>query len=601
MAHIYERVIKHNNDETAMIALANLLMYSEDFRDEKRGIQMLERAIKQAGSPLAMYRLARYYLDFGSRSQYQRAVALLECSLHQSEDPAVMHLLSFALASGFGVRRDIPRAIQLMERALRHYEDPQCMRLLAKLLLLHEGRRCDTQRAIGLYEKAIRMTNDPQTMNALGVVFADGTPHFPPNARRAMKWFKRAIEVGNLPSAKHNLAVILTQNHEKVTPDPSRAAVLLEEVVEETGKQSAILQLAELYSNWLSVLNYPRAATLLTRAVHEFNSYPARFSLARMLAFGEGVPAQRAKALRLFEKHYEKVHDIGSMLNLSEMLWSGTEEFPADMERSVSLCRRLRRKSDIGNYVLASMLRYGAPTLPRNLKMAISICEGKKADDDHFLLLVHAILLSEDPESNDSDISHAIEIFRTLSVDTPLQMWWVWLPLSLRTSSVDLPVQGNERYITDSTKRYEEINIIAKLNLASLLVEDRPSTPEKSEEAVQILESLMDTRIGDLAALNLGYLLWNAVGGIPEDKERAKALFLNEGVEGDNLVGKILLVNALSEGMDEELSESDQVTALWRSVEDATKKKTNAEASRLSGMLSDRAKEVIRKHSEARQ
>ncbi|PXF45494.1 hypothetical protein BWQ96_04792 [Gracilariopsis chorda] len=582
-----------------MIALANLLMYSEDYRDEERGIQMLERAIKQAGSPLAMYRLARYYLDFGSRSQYHKAVALLERSLHQSEDPAVLHLLSFAVASGLGVRRNIPRAIQLMERALRHYDDPQCMRLLAKLLLLHEEGRCDAQRAVYLYEKVIRITNDAQTMNALGVVFADGAPHFPPNARRAVKWFNRAIEVGNLPSAKHNLAVILTQTHDKVMPDPSRAALLLEEVVEETGKQGAILQLAELYSNWLSVLNYPRAVTLLTRAVHEFNSYPARFSLARMLAFGEGVPAQRATALGLFERHYEKVHDIGSMLNLSEMLWSGTEELPADMERSVSLCKQLCRKTDIGNYVLASMLRYGAPTLPRNLKQAITICEREKADDDHFIMLVHAILLSEDPESNDSDISHAIELFRALSVDTPLQMWWVWLPLSLRTSSVDLPIHGNEHCITESVKRYEEVNVIAKLNLASLLVEDRSPTLQDSEEAVQLLESLIDTRIGDLAALNLGYLLWNEVGGIPQDKERARALFERATEEDNNLVGKVLLANALSEGIDEEVSDADQVAELWRSVEDANK--TNAEVSRLSSMLSDQAKEIIRMHSEGQQ
>ncbi|KAI0565273.1 hypothetical protein FGB62_20g13 [Gracilaria domingensis] len=253
-----EKAVQRDNDIIAMVQLARLLLYDDNFVSQRdRGVQMLERAIKQGQSPGAMFSLACYLKRF--KNDHRRAFLLFERSLKLCEHPDVIRELGNCYLYGEGVLQDCNVAVQLFERAFRLKRDPSFMVTLANSLLHAPDYRRQKCRAISLYRDAIRLSSDGRLMNGLGILYDNGTCNLSPSREQALKWYSRAIETSKLPASMYNKAVLIL-NHNPSTDDVQEAIRLLEDALDLGNEENTIVKLADTYLEY--DINLERAAAI---------------------------------------------------------------------------------------------------------------------------------------------------------------------------------------------------------------------------------------------------------------------------------------------------------------------------------------------------
>eukprot|EP00178_Gracilaria_changii_P004869 TRINITY_DN178_c0_g3_i1.p1 TRINITY_DN178_c0_g3~~TRINITY_DN178_c0_g3_i1.p1 ORF type:complete len:570 (+),score=154.86 TRINITY_DN178_c0_g3_i1:326-2035(+) len=507
-----ESAIKRRNDPQAMVNLAEILFSNkQNKRDVLRAQQLLQRAIKQHNDPTAMNNLALHYLHHGTHAQRQQVIPLLERSLSIEEDSIVLRNLSDAVKDARCGTPNARIALQLCERALRFGDDPKCMEALAYNLLTLRGIHSQSERAVRLYKHAIQLSRDAEAMNRLGVCYVDGTLHLNSCSKRAAKWFERAIRAGDLPEAKCNLAYLLAGN--ELPPsrrDPFRAVQLLEDACKQARSDVCMRTLAKIYRDVDEVHDMQRCIELLQTCLNEFESSAARVSLLDILLGFKKRRADAAGALRMCEADYERTRDVACLRVMSCILWSGARGVRADARRALRLMKQYEERlpEEMG------AMRYHMRTDEQFEQLIervsqVSFYSGK---------LVGAVLLSE---MNDSGRRRDGEqVFRQMLDEEDAKIMFAWLPLSLRVGRVKLPFDGEVARMTDGMKVATHCYEAVLLNLASVLLE----SDDKGEEVVSVLESAMETELRVIAMVNLGYVLWTAVGGVARDRERAREL-----------------------------------------------------------------------------
>lgn len=565
----YEKDIKRNNCPTAMVDLAIMMLNHNTGikRDTDRGVQLLERAIKQAQNPRAMHNLGLYLDDVGNRSQRRRAIALLDRAASMMESPQFLYGLASALVdSRCGIKPQPVRAAQLLRRALRLGENPKCMWLLATLLVADPTIQPDTAYAMRLFKRSIQLTNDPEKMNILGLYYADGVLRIRPNKRRAIKWFERAIQCADHAYAKYNLAVMLVLRN---PPDPQRSVRLLKQVILTNGDKDAVLFLASVLCAVKQVENYPLAHALYDFAVRVYDSTEAMMKLVDYLMIGSSALAvDIPRACRLLERHYDIEKDTKSLNMLIQVLWYGAPGIAADMQRAKHLLD-LYCSVITDSEFMATLLRFGAPqALDPDRSRALAVMEAysrAEPDDDRLLL---AVLISEEGyhDSEQIDYQQAAQILEAECESDKRKHTFLWMPFYLRVCTVPLPIHGDPNMLTLCTKREECIPHVAQINLAGLYLEGRGLAPDEADRAVNLLSSLLNTRVADLAAMNLGYVLWNGVAGVPKDTVRALELFVMAFERTGSALAGAYLAGALATGSDEVALDLDRAARIWRRV-----------------------------------
>ncbi|PXF45904.1 hypothetical protein BWQ96_04339 [Gracilariopsis chorda] len=565
----YENAIKFTNNPTAMVELAIMMLNHNTgiTRDTDRGVQLLERAIKQAQSPRAMHNLGLYLDDVGNRSERRRAIALLDRAATMRESPQFLYGLASALVDRrCGIAPQPVRAAQLLRRALRLGENPKCMWLLATLLVADPTIQPDTAYAMRLFKRSIQLTNDPEKMNILGLYYADGVLRIRPNKRRAIKWFERAIQCADHAYAKYNLAVMLVLRN---PPDPLRSVRLLKEVILTNGDKDAVLFLASVLCAVKQVENYALAHALYDFAVRVYDSTEAMMKLVDYLMIGSpALAVDIPRAFRLLERHYEIAKDTKSLNMLINVLWYGAPGVEADMQRAkclLDLYRVIKGDSEF----TATLLRFGAPQVlvpDRPRALALMQAHSKAEPDDDKLLL--AVLISEQGyhDLEQVDYEQAAQLLEAECESVARKHTFLWMPFYLRVSTIPLPVHGDPNSLTLCTKREECIPHVAQINLAGLYLEGRGLAPDEADRAVNLLTSLLNTRVADLAAMNLGFVLWNGIAGVKKDTVRALELFDEAfGQTGSALAGAYL-AGAMATGSDEVAPDLVRAARIWRRV-----------------------------------
>lgn len=572
LARYYERAIKTENDHTAMIELAIMMLNRGTGikRDPERAVQLLERAIKQANSSRAMHNLGLYLDDTGNRSQRRRGIELLERAACMSEDQQYLYGLATALTNGrCGIKRQPERAERLLRRALRLGEHVKCMWLLASILVHEPSVPADTAYAIRLCKKVIEITNDADKMNSLGLLFAEPTSRIPVNKRRAMKWFERAVKTSEHMSAKFNLAVMLTSCEDKVDPDPVRAVRLLKEVVVSTADKDVILQLASVLRKWEAVEDQVFAAALYDYAVRKFDCIEAMIRLGvKLLCFFPPSLTTIRRAMALLERHYELEKSPRCLAIQIVLLCHGAPGVPIDTTRARELLD-LYRAVNPDSGLMARLLRCGVrDVIERNRPLAFELLQSQEGGLSASKLL-HSTLIGEEGcnEEEKSLVNYeaAAELLESALNDEDNS--YVWAPFYLRSSAIGLPVQGDPDRLTMCSKRHGRVDDLVRLNLGSLLLEQRGLREDESEKGEELLRSILSRGGGGMAAMNLGYVLWHGLGGVQKDRLQGAEMF-QLGFERcrDGLSGA-LLAGAIAEGWDHVDPNIENAAVLWRHVE----------------------------------
>ncbi|KAI0565268.1 hypothetical protein FGB62_20g14 [Gracilaria domingensis] len=105
---------------------------------------------------------------------------------------------------------------------------------------------------------------------------------------------------------------------------------------------------------------------------------------------------------------------------------------------------------------------------------------------------------------------------------------------------------------------------VASLNLASLLLE----IEGREQEAVPVLEEVMDSELRLIGMLNLSYILMNEIRGVERDCAGGLQLLEDAVKETNEVSARAMLANALTEHTDSSEEEVGRARRLWESVQE---------------------------------
>ncbi|PXF45534.1 hypothetical protein BWQ96_04736 [Gracilariopsis chorda] len=544
MVRRYERAIKENNDPKAMVDLGLMMLKSGSGikPDPSRGIQLLERAIKQGNSIRAMWTLGTYLYDEGNRAERHRGISLLERASTLVEHPEVWYNLAFALVyPRCSIKRQPVRAAQLLRRALRLGENTKCMWLLGDVLLHEQEVQPDTAYAISLLKRVIEITNDAEKMYTLGCIFSKGSAHLLADKRRAVHWYARAILTGNHTEAKFHMAVTITRNPKSIPPDPVVAKSLLKEVLTTATHRDAISVLTDLLYGWKQTRDFAFAASLSDFAVRKFDCTDSMYRLGIILSINApNVPVNFPYAVSLFERCYRSTGNGSALIRGIEILSYGAPGFPAKRELARDLLAIQQSEPDSEKLLLSSMLRVGVQgVVEADRKRAYELLRDYADAGNLYVTMNHAMFMSEESGGNSCitiDYKEAAALLNS-RYDRRERHLFSWTPLSL-----------------------------PGLNLAALLLEGHQITPDDRDIGTGLLYELLETDLGDLAAINLGYLVWHGICGVPQNRKDAVKLYEFAFVLRPGAIAGALLAGALANDTDETAADVERAVKLWRWV-----------------------------------
>ncbi|KAI0566570.1 hypothetical protein FGB62_7g10 [Gracilaria domingensis] len=467
-----------------------------------------------------MYRLAILHRDYGNDEERSQVIPLLERSVLVKEKQRALFHLAKTLVYDTGNARDPVRAAQLLRRALRRGRDSDCLAALGKIVLTEPSVKGDTTEGLALYKEAMHLSSHTSYLNSLGWMYTTGAHRLERSYSRAVSLFKMAIERGSV-TAVLNFADLLDKQGSQFGEDHSFVISKLEEQlnISDNRVMSSLSRLVRIYGQWEAVRDYNRVFELCERGVKQYRSSRALIQWVQLLLLGhDGLPVNLNKAMAVCNR-YTTFGPFPSVV-LSSILWTGTEEVPANPHRALLICRQLRNAKP---FLLASMFRYGASKFPSDRGRAKSICMNPVSDEEK---LINAVLLSEEEDSE--SIRKAEKRFRKLKRKNEGSL--VWVPLYIRRSNFSLPFHGDPKRLRCIAMKFEYLCHVASLNLAMLLLERKKRKSESRAEALTILNSLLETRLKEVAQINLAYIFWNGIAGFEQNRKRArKVLEADEG------------------------------------------------------------------------
>ncbi|KAI0559520.1 Cell division control protein [Gracilaria domingensis] len=551
-----EEKVLRNNDIDATINLADLLLYHRSFASQRwRGIQLLERAVKQAHHPGAMYQLAVYILNNGRKQEHFRAFSLLERSFRLYEHPSPLRELGYCYSYGRGTAKDSETAIQLFERALRLKQDPSIMFALGESMLKAPSHKAQKKRALALCRKAIQLSSDAQMMNDMGLMYYFGAANLTESRTRASKWFSRAICEAELPASMSNFAILLLLDDPSVE-DVQLAVRLLEHTLEKVQHENTMLQLAAAYCQ--HDIDSERALELYESAALQFDSEEARLKLHD--AWLHGMNGMRPGHTRIFKFCLLDVKKNQNWLSCMAFLglkWTGANHIRMNRKKVMDyLCSNHL----INHGLFQLMLRHDASYWPSGETEARELTKKFKENIDRSnISKTEAILLSE--SENEIDKSLALERIRGETHNA--QPHAVWLSLFHRKSRFRIPFDGHLDSVTSPVRTFALWRTVASLNLASLLLE----IEDGEQEAVSVLESLMDSQLRLIAMMNLAHVLMNDFRGVKKNRARGLQLLEDAVKETNDVSARAMLANALSEREPSDGGDLERGWKLWQSIE----------------------------------
>ncbi|KAI0559521.1 hypothetical protein FGB62_145g06 [Gracilaria domingensis] len=563
-AQALDEKVRRHNDIAAMTKLAKMLLYSRHFTSEReRGVQLLIRAVEQARDYHAMVELGYYLLDHGRKLDHSLGVSFLERSLKLREDAGVVCKLGQCYSFGRGVPKDVNVAVQLFERSLRRKPHPQTMCLLADALLNAPHLFAQRKRAIELRKEAIPLSLDPaRKMTDLARLYHFGAPNLEVCPSRASKWYLRAIRKYDLPFAKFLLAALLWQT-DRSDQNVKRALQLLEDAMEqEQAKElTTILNLAEIYK--VSGVDPQRALHLYENASIRFNSREAVDALYCIYADGLGdVPVDYGRLYAFLVEDVLKNNDEDSFFLLAQMMWTGAGSFRMDPERAIQRFYPDRHHLSRGSPLFLMLRFYDQITCPDGEKRAqYWMNKFNENLDRSSMSWIDSIILSE--SACERDRALCLESFQNQVAEEFSRVLTCWLPLFLRRSPYNLPFDGHLHCITKATRRLARWNHVASLNLASLQLE----IEGMQQEAVSVLEDVMNSSLRLIAMLNTAFILMNDIRGVTQNWARGMQLLEDAVNETNDVSARVMLANALSQRPTADGGDLERGWKLWQGVE----------------------------------
>lgn len=525
---LYEQAIQERDDCLTFWGFACLLERGASGvpPDKKRSDELFERALdaNTVSLSLMIWCVCNSSGTACRPSNKDRLIALCRRFLSVCEKSDDLFRIGLALewrSSELGVSKTL--AVEFLEKAIEK-EDTKAMVYLASTLCDSDEIERDVDRAVRLYERAIEKDGSSDALTELGSLLAEGTL-VPCDGVRAEKLFKRAIKAGST-QAVYELAYQYYLG-EGIPMNTKKAVALLEECLElDRAECDALCLYADIL--WVGGegvdADRDRAVQLYEKAI-EVGQYPtAMKKLGVILERGyKGVPSDVERAFDLLERSIKGYLSVDAMLKLTGMY----ARYGRGVKRAVELCEQgIAEKSSMAcKTLLAEVLLSGALDVPGDKARAIEyfeeavekdFCEGKG---------LYARLLYTGTKDIEQDVDRAMELVKQ--------------HVSCKkcgTQERDIVQLANmNRFAAGRTARdlgeaerlcgdlVEKSNAIAMLCMPMIAI-------DKGEEsrALKILEGYNEEYDFPRAMVMLASILWSATEQNESDERRALAVQLCE-------------------------------------------------------------------------
>ncbi|MCB1498902.1 MAG: sel1 repeat family protein [Bauldia sp.] len=264
----------------------------------------------------------------GNRNPSQAAVILEEAV--RAGSVSAMHLLADLYATGDGVEASFDRARQLLEDAIAAGDETFGSRDLGNLYRDAESPNRSATKAAAAYERAAEL-GDSVSMIALAQLLAADSGGLDPDYARARDLLQRAVIAGEVIEGSRELGTLLRSAPTPVY-DPAGAVSAYQRAVD-LGDVSSMFSLAEMLAAGDGVpVDFERARDLLVAAIAAGQEVEGSAALGNL--YLEAAPPNRdpAAAVKAFEQAIA-LGDTTSMIELAQILAAGTE-VPMDFDRA---------------------------------------------------------------------------------------------------------------------------------------------------------------------------------------------------------------------------------------------------------------------------
>ncbi len=270
------------------------------YRDPAKAVEAYETAIS-LGNTGAMVSLARMLgAGDGVPVDFPRARQLLEDAIAAGAEKDGWAALASLYANADEADRDMAKAAEAYQHAA-DLGDAWAMLSLAQILAQGDGIPADYDRARGLLDQAVASGGEmPQWAWAgIGALYRVAAPPYRDPAK-AVEAYESAISLGNT-GAMVSLARMLGTG-DGVPVDFPRARQLLEDAIAGGVEKDGWAALASLYAYSDDAnRDLPKAAEAFQNAADRGDAW-SMIGLAQMLAQGNGVPADFARAVSLLDQ-----------------------------------------------------------------------------------------------------------------------------------------------------------------------------------------------------------------------------------------------------------------------------------------------------------
>lgn len=363
-------------------------------RDPKAAVDAYQRAV-DLGDIESMFALADMLAaGDGVPVDFDRARDLLLAAIAAGEEVRGASTLGALYLEADPAHRDPVAAMKAFEQAAA-LGDADSMIALAEMLAEGNGVPVDFDRARQLIEAAIAAGSERTGWRTLGDLYRDASgPNR--NLTKAAEAYQKAVYLGDNAS-RIALARLLAEDQS----DPGnfdRARMLLEAAIANGDVRGGSRVLGDLYRTADAANRRPAMAVAAYKRAAELGDPWAMIPLARMLAAGDGVPADFDGARTWLEKvveagepsagyaalgslflradkpyrdptkaaeYFQKAADIGNadaMIQLAELYATG-DGVPADFDRAKSLLEAAIAAGEVanGSVALGDLYRFAPP------------------------------------------------------------------------------------------------------------------------------------------------------------------------------------------------------------------------------------------------
>lgn len=297
---LIKRAIDEGNVSGGADWLGDLYFADTPLHDVEKGIAAYEQATA-AGSAGASIKLANLFLNGGEgiEPDLQRAVGYLETALRDDTSGRAGETLGNLYLDNDAIR-DVPKAIAAYQKAADAGNASAMMKLAALLTAGQDAPR-NPSRAAGLLQRAIDAGSASVAGETLGDLYNSDPALL--DASKAEAAYLAAANAGNT-WGMIKLATLLGIPSRPVA-DQYRAQKWLNEAIEKGDPQNGGEALGDLYLADTQIRDPIKAADAYQLSA-DAGGLGAMIKLGRMLATGNGIPADRDKALALIQAAIDK-------------------------------------------------------------------------------------------------------------------------------------------------------------------------------------------------------------------------------------------------------------------------------------------------------